>query len=134
MSFSTLFSIAKHFWPSVWFAAVFKEAEQVPAVVAGLFFTSGAVAVLSVVAILQYSHDAEANEKRLTSLQQTIARNTAELTCAKQDRSIAYLERQLSRLQQLAETVDDPQPINADITELKRNLNNAQTKYERECL
>jgi len=134
MSFSTLFSIAKHFWPSVWFAAVFKEAEQVPAVVAGLFFTSGAVVVLSVVAILQYSNDAQANEARLTSLQQTIAKNTAELTCAKQDRSIAYLERQLSRLAQLAETVDDPQPINTEIVELRRNLNNAQTKYERECL
>jgi septal ring factor EnvC (AmiA/AmiB activator) len=131
VSFSTLFSIAKHFWPSVWFAAVFKEAEQVPAVVAGLFFTSGAVLVLSVVAILQYSHDAEANEKRLTSLQQTIARNTAELTCAKQDRGIAYLERQLSRLMQLAETADSAQELSTEITELKRKINNAQTKYLR---
>jgi septal ring factor EnvC (AmiA/AmiB activator) len=134
MSFSTLFSIAKHLWPSVWFAAVFKEAEHVPAVVAGLFFTSGAVLLLSVLAILQYSHDAEANEKRLSSLQQTIAKNTTELTCAKQDRSIAYLERQLSRLMQLAETVEDPQSLNTEITELKRNLRNAQTTYERECL
>ena len=49
-------------------------------------------------------------------------------------RVIADLERQLSRLAQLAETVDDPQPINTEIVELRRNLNNAQTKYERECL
>lgn len=134
MSLSTLFSIAKHFWPSVWFAAVFREAEQVPAVVAGLFFINTAVIVLSVAAVMQYSNDAQANESRFASLQVTIAKNTVELTCAKQDRSIVYLGRQLSRLEQLAETAEDTQALKTEITELKRGLKNAETTYERECL
>lgn len=134
MSFTTLFTIIKHFWPSVWFAAVMKEAEQVPAVVAGVFFTGSIVVIVSILAALQYSSDAAANDKRLTSLQATIARNTAELTCAKQDRTITYFSRQLMRLEQLAEASEDSGQLNVEINDLKRELNNAQTKYERECL
>lgn len=135
MPFSSLFTIIKHFWPSTWFSAVLKEAEQVPAVVAGIFFTGTSMLVISTLAVIQYTDDANANEARLTSLQLTIAKNTAELGCARQDRTITNLSRQLLRLEQLAASSEESDTdLVSDLKEAKRKLNNAQTKYERECL
>lgn len=126
MSFSLLFSITKHLWPANWFAAIAKEAEQIPAVVAaGLVLWATVIVGIS----LGYYEMAEA-EERDYKMANLIAANQKELSCARRDRSIAAKNREIANLRLLIERTEDESEVRRMAGELD-SLVKAQEVRER---
>lgn len=134
---SIVFTILKHIWPTVWFKAMAKEAEQIPATVVGIFTLSGALIVLSSIALMQYKQDAKADEVRFNSMQTTISKNTTALDCARKDRIISAKTREIGNLQRLLDRAADDaekRELTNQLAELQRELNKAESGYDNQCL
>lgn len=139
-----ILEIVRHLWPSTWFSAVIREAESAPATVAGLFFLSGSIVLLSLSAIFIYKNDANAGELRFQQVQQlvddnkeTLASVSNELECSKRDRQIGAKAREIDNLNRLLEKADseaEQRELRTQLMELRREKKLLDTAYERDCL